>query len=143
MRSCDSEIMISNASMSASRSGTLARSSFTPTGPREAISDADEARPAAPRSCRPTSTSSRTSSSEVSIRRFSMYGSPIWTVGRLSSPPASMSCEASTEAPPMPSRPVRAPNSTTRLPMPAAVALLRSEALRTPMHIALTRHDCS
>ncbi len=72
MRSCDSEIMISNASMSASRSGTLARSSFTPTGPREAISDADEARPAAPRSCRPTSTSSRTSSSEVSIRRFSM-----------------------------------------------------------------------
>src|SRR5207248_332 len=66
------------------------------------------------------------SSSEHSISFFSSNGSPTCTLGRLSSaappcPSASpSSAEASTEAPPMPSRPVAAPNSTSTLPGPAA-----------------------
>ena len=50
IRSWDSETMISNASMSASRSGTLATSSSIPMPPALAISAANEVSPAAPRS---------------------------------------------------------------------------------------------
>ena len=49
-------------------------------------------------------------------------GSPICTDGRFSALSSSRSCEASTLAPPMPSRPVSAPYSTTWLPTPAADA---------------------
>ena len=48
--SCDSEIMISNGSMPASRSGTRPTSTSIPTPPAEAISAVEELRPAAPRS---------------------------------------------------------------------------------------------
>ncbi len=65
--------------------------------------------PAPPRSCRPSSTSSPISSSVASIRSFSVKGSPIWTDGRDASEPSSSVAEASTETPPMPSRPVEAP----------------------------------
>ena len=139
MRSCDSEIMISNGSMPSSRTGTRSRSSSSPTPPLEAISEVEEARPAAPRSCSDTSSSSSTSSSEHSISFFSVNGSPIWTLGRFESSPSSRSCEASTEAPPMPSRPVSAPNSTTRLPAPAALARCSDSASSRPTHIAFTR----
>ena len=54
MRSCDSEIMISNGCIPASRSGTSASSTSRPTPPRAAISASDDARPAAPRSCSET-----------------------------------------------------------------------------------------
>ena len=91
----------------------------------------------------PTSRSRFTSSSEHSIRRLPVKGSPICTLGRFSSSPWSMSCEASTDAPPMPSRPVRAPNSTTTLPGPAARAAPRRARRRTPTHMALTRQFCS
>ena len=40
---------------------------------------------------------------------FSMNGSPTCTLGRLVGPPSSKVSEASTETPPMPSPPVRAP----------------------------------
>ena len=40
---------------------------------------------------------------------FSANGSPTWTDGRLSPSASSSSALASTEAPPMPSRPVEAP----------------------------------
>ena len=73
---------------------------------------------------------------------FSSKGSPICTVGRFSSS-ASSSAEASTEAPPIPSRPVEAPISTTTLPTPAAAARTMSSVRARPTHIALTRQFCS
>ena len=79
IRSCDSETMISNGAMSASRSGTFATSISTPTSPLDAISDADDVRPAAPRSCSETSRPCSSSSSEHSRSFFSSNGSPTWT----------------------------------------------------------------
>ena len=55
IRSCDSEIMISKGSMSASRSGTCRTSRSIPTSPLAAISADEEVSPAAPRSCSATS----------------------------------------------------------------------------------------
>ena len=85
MRSWDSETMISKGSMSASRSGTLATSMSSPTSPFDAISDAEEVSPAAPRSCSEASRSRSSSSRLHSISFFSANGSPICTVGRLAS----------------------------------------------------------
>ena len=143
IRSCDSEIMISNGCMSSSRSGTRDRSTSRPTPPPAAISDVDEARPAAPRSCSDASSPRSSSSSVHSISFLPMNGSPIWTLGRLSAEPSSKPCEASTLAPPMPSRPVFEPYSTSRLPTPVAPADVRRAAGSSPTHIALTRQLCS
>ena len=57
--------------------------------------------------------------------------------------PASSSAEASTEAPPIPSRPVDAPMITSRLPGPAAADRIISSVRARPTHIALTRQLCS
>ena len=143
IRSCDSETMISNGSMSASRSGTLPTSMSIPVPPADAISAADEVSPAAPRSCSETSRSLPSSSRQHSSTFDSSNGSPIWTVGRFESSPVSRSAEASTEAPPIPSRPVDAPIRTTLLPTPAAAARTISSARASPTHIALTRQFCS
>ena len=99
--------------------------------------------PAAPRSCSETSTPRSSSSRQHSITRFSSNGSPICTVGRLESSSASSSALASTDAPPIPSRPVRAPSSTTRLPTPAAALRIRRSWGARPRHIALIRQLCS
>jgi hypothetical protein len=139
IRSCDSEIMISNGSMPGSRTGTAERSTSSPTPPAEAISDVDEASPAAPRSCSETRRPASRSASVHSISFLPVNGSPIWTLGRLASEPSSKPCEASTLAPPMPSRPVFDPYSTSRLPAPAAPADCSRSAGRTPTHIAFTR----
>ena len=69
---------------------------------------------------RPPTTREASSSSEHSRSLDSSNGSPTCTDGRLVSSSASSSAEASTDAPPMPSRPVDAPNSTRTLPTPAA-----------------------
>ena len=50
IRSWDSETMISNGSMSSSRSGTFDTSMSSPTSPLDAISDEEDESPAAPRS---------------------------------------------------------------------------------------------
>ncbi len=142
IRSCDSETITSNGSRSGLRSGTLATSMSIPTPPAEAISQADEVSPAAPRSWSETSRSPASSSRQHSITFFSSKGSPICTVGRLSSPSPS-SAEASTEAPPIPSRPVVAPISTITLPTPAAAARIIRSVRASPTHIALTRQFCS
>ena len=142
IRSWDSETMISNGSMSASRSGTLRTSRSRPTSPLAAISDDEEVRPAAPRSCSATSSPRSSSSSEHSSSFFSVNGSPIWTVGRLSSE-SSSSALARTDAPPIPSRPVLAPNSTTMFPMPAAALRISLSVSIRPSAIALTRQFCS
>ena len=109
IRSCDSEIMISNGSMSCSRSGTRARSRSMPTPPLAAISAVEDARPAAPRSWSASSRPRSSSSSVHSISFLPVNGSPIWTLGRLAAESSPNPCEASTLAPPMPSRPVRDP----------------------------------
>ena len=143
IRSWLSETMISKGSMSASRSGTSATSMSIPTPPALAISPAEEVSPAAPRSCSETSSPFASSSRQHSSSFDSSKGSPICTVGRFASSPPPSSAEASTEAPPIPSRPVEAPISTTRLPTPAAAARTISSLRANPTHIALTRQLCS
>ena len=143
IRSWDSLTMISKGSMSPSRSGTAATSMSMPTPPAEAISPAEEVSPAAPRSCSEVRSRFSSSSRQHSSTFDSSKGSPTWTVGRLASSPSPSSAEASTEAPPIPSRPVVAPIRTTALPTPAAAARIMSSLLAIPMHIALTRQLCS
>ena len=77
------------------------------------------------------------------MRTFSVNGSPTCTLGSFflpgepdSSPPNVS--DASTDTPPMPSRPVRAPNRMILLPAPDANASLRSSVRSTPTHSALT-----
>ena len=72
----------------------------------------------------------------------SVNGSLTCTDGRLSSS-SSSSADASTLAPPMPSRPVRLPISTSALPGPDAAARSTPSGATTPTHIALTRHESS
>ena len=142
MRSWDSLTMISNGSMSASRSGTLETSRSRPTAPFDAISADDDVSPAAPRSCSETSSPRSRSSREHSSAFLPANGSPTCTVGRLSSSMPS-SALARTEAPPMPSLPVEDPKSTTTFPTPAAaLRIMRSWSAR-PSAIALTRQFCS
>ena len=60
------------------------------------------------------------------------------TLGRFSSDPSSNVREASTETPPMPSRPVEAPNSTRRDPSWTSRELVtRRSASATPTHMTL------
>ena len=139
IRSCDSETMISNGSIPASRSGTRSTSMSMPTPPFDAISELELVSPAAPRSCSETSSPRSSSSSEHSRSFFSANGSPICTLGRLPSSPSPSSALASTDAPPIPSRPVSAPNRISRFPTPAAALRMRRSRSISPTHIALTR----
>jgi hypothetical protein len=60
------------------------------------------------------------------------------------SPSASpSSADASTDAPPIPSRPVDAPNSTSTLPIPLAALRISPSPRASPSAIALTRQFCS
>ena len=65
--------------------------------------------PAAPQSWSDSTSPAETSSTDASMSFFPVNGSPIWTDGRFSAEPSSSSWLASTDAPPMPSRPVVAP----------------------------------
>ena len=93
----------------------------SPTRPLAAISLAALVSPAAPRSCSATSAPASASSRQQSMSLRSVNGSLTCTDGRLSSS-SSSSADASTLAPPMPSRPVRLPISTSALPGPDAAA---------------------
>ena len=143
IRSCDSEIMISNGSMPGSRSGTRETSMSSPTSPLLAISEADDVRPAAPRSWSEVSSPRSSSSRQHSSSFFSENGSPIWTDGRFASSPSPSSALASTDAPPIPSRPVSAPSRISTLPGPAAALRVSRSCGAIPRHIALTRQFCS
>jgi hypothetical protein len=107
IRSWLSEIITSHGSIPSSRSGT--RSRWTSMPKSAAISDSDDAIPAAPQSWSDSTRPSETSSTDDSMSFLPVNGSPIWTDGRFSAEPSSSSWLASTEAPPMPSRPVVAP----------------------------------
>ena len=144
MRSWDSLIRISAGPSEASRSGTASSATRMPDLPPAASSVVAQATPAAPRSWMPTTRSAAYSSRQHSTSSFSMNGSPTWTLGRLAPsppfPPAPPPNEAlaSTDAPPMPSGPVRDPNRMTWLPVPVAAARLRSAGRSTPTQSALT-----
>ncbi len=114
----------------------------SPTRPLAAISLAALVSPAAPRSCSATSSPASASSRQQSMSLRSVNGSLTCTDGRLSSS-SSSSAEASTLAPPMPSRPVRLPISTSALPGPEAAERSSAPGATTPTHMALTRHDSS
>ncbi len=79
------------------------------------------------------------SSRQASMSFFSVNGSPTWTLGRFSSSVSSNSWLASTLAPPMPSRPVLEPMSTTWLPTPLAMARTMPSVRMRPALKALTR----
>ena len=126
MRSCDSDMRISSAVSVGSRSSTLSSETFMPLLPLAASSLVAQEMPAAPRSWIASTSSPRYSSRQHSMSTFSANGSPTCTAGRLVGPVESKESEARMLAPPMPSPPVRAPNSTTLLPTPVALASLRS-----------------
>ena len=86
----------------------------------------------------PTTTLARYRSRQHSISTFSAKGSPTCTAGSLRSAPSSKVSEASTDTPPMPSKPVREPKRITRLPLPEAKASLRSSVFKVPTHSAFT-----
>ena len=80
----------------------------------------------------------------ASMSSFSMNGSPTCTLGpRCSASASSKVALASTDTPPMPSRPVLAPISTTTLPGPAAALFCRrslgqhADAERVDQRVAL------
>src|SRR4029450_2487932 len=83
-----------------------------------AISASADARPAAPQSWSDSTRPRSTSSTETSISLLPVNGSPICTDGRFSCASSPSSWLASTLAPPIPSRPGAAPETTSALPPP-------------------------
>ena len=102
------------------------------------ISDVAQVMPPAPRSWRPSTRPRSISSSDASMSSFSANGSPTCTDGRLAASASLNVALARTDAPPMPSRPVVDPNSTTRLPGPGAAARVRCRSSSRPMAMTLT-----
>ena len=74
-----------------------------------AISASADAIPAAPQSWSDSTSPDDTISTDASISFLPVNGSPICTEGRFSAASSSSSWLASTDAPPIPSRPVVAP----------------------------------
>ena len=69
---------------------------------------------------------------------FSVNGSPTCTLGRRAELSAPKVALASTDTPPMPSRPVFAPSRITALPGPAAALLRRPLTGSTPTQSAFS-----
>ena len=138
IRSWDSLARISCGSIEGSRSGTRSSHTRMPVPAAAAVSVSAQVSPAPPRSWMPTTSSASYSSRHASISSFSMNGSPTWTDGRRCSLPSSKVALASTDTPPMPSRPVLAPISTTTLPGPAASFFCSRSTGSTPRQSALT-----
>ena len=143
IRSCDSLERISAGVMPVARSGTVSSSMRMPPSPALASSEVAQDRPAPPRSWMPTTVPDAISSRQHSMSTFSVNGSPTCTEGSFLRPAADSSPSkvslASTETPPMPSSPVRAPNRMILLPAPDANARCRSSARSAPTHSALTK----
>ena len=93
-----------------------------PVPARSAVSEMAQVMPAAPRSWRPSTRPPSISSRLASMSSFSANGSPTCTVGRLAPDSSPKVALASTDAPPIPSRPVAEPKRTARLPGPGAAA---------------------
>src|SRR4029078_3395810 len=93
-----------------------------PVPARSADSDVAQVIPAAPRSWTATTRPPARISSVASITSFSANGSPTWTEGRFDGSWSPNVALASTDAPPIPSRPVAEPDRTTTVPTPSAAA---------------------
>ncbi len=102
-----------------------------PLLPAADVSVSAQVRPAPPRSWMPSTSFASYISRQASMSSFSVNGSPTWTLGRRAGPSSSKVALARTLTPPMPSRPVLAPSSTTTLPTPRAARQLD----------AVDRHD--
>ncbi len=142
IRSWLSLVITSHASIPASRRNTDVTSTSIPTPPREAVSLVAHVSPAPPRSWIPTTRDSSSRARQASIRRFSSYGSPTWTFGRLLASNSASSvnpAEARTLTPPIPSRPVALPKRTARFPGPDALPSTRRFFGSTPRQRTLTR----
>ncbi len=138
IRSWDSEVRTSKGSIPRSRRGTRSRWIRMPVPALAADSEVAQQMPAPPRSWMPTTTPRSMSSRQASMSSFSVKGSPTCTLGRLTSEPSSKADDASTETPPMPSRPVLDPSSRTTLPGPWALASMIRCSGATPTHMTLT-----
>ena len=138
IRSWDSLIITSNGSMPGSRRGIASRSTSMPVPPRSAVSHVAQVMPAAPRSWIETTRPFAISSRVASMSSFSANGSPTWTDGRLDGSWSPNVALASTDAPPMPSRPVAEPYRTTRLPGPSAEARVSIPSSSRPIAMTLT-----
>ena len=125
--------------MPSSRRGAWATSISMPVPAFAAHSTLALVSPAAPRSCMPTiqSPCRSASSTQASISSFSMNGLPTCTAGRRSSDFSSSSTLANV-APWMPSRPVSAPTSMSRLPGPFACDRWSLSMRAMPTHMAFT-----
>ena len=118
IRSCDSLIRISSARASSRAAAPgRARRACHRRRPRPSLGGG-AGQPRAAEVLDAATTSAANISRVHSMSSFSMNGSPTWTLGRLAGPSASKVSEASTETPPMPSPPVRAPYRMTSLPTP-------------------------
>ena len=109
IRSWLSLIRISSGASEESRSGTRSSQTCMPPSPALASSEVAHDRPAPPRSWMPVTSPCSNSSRVHSISSFSMNGSPTCTLGRLVGPVSVNVSLASTDTPPIPSPPVRAP----------------------------------
>ena len=139
MRSCDSLQSTSAGVISLVRSGTVSSWMAIPPSPADANSEVAQDNPAPPRSWMPITRPPAYSSRQHSMSTFSMKGSPTCTEGSfLRDPVLSNVSDASTDTPPIPSSPVRAPNRMILLPAPEANAKCRSSWRNTPTHNALT-----
>jgi len=138
MRSWLSDVITSTAFMPGSRRATRAMSTSMPAPAFAAVSEAAQESPAAPRSCTPTASRASSSSRHASMSRFSSNGSPTCTEGRFAPSPSSNDADASTLAPPMPSRPVDEPRSTARFPGPSARARTSRSIGRIPRQKTFT-----
>jgi hypothetical protein len=142
MRSWLSLVITSAGVIPGSRRGTAEASTSMPTPPRLAVSLVAQASPAPPRSWMPTRSPASSSVRQASMSRFSSKGSPTWTLGRLAaSSPSSLPpkpADASTDTPPMPSRPVVEPSSTATFPTPEARPRTRRSTGSSPRHSTFT-----
>ena len=141
MRSWDSEVITSKGSMPGSRGGHgvdehVHAGAALGRGLRGGTGDARAAQVLHADGEVLASSSSR----QASIRRFSSNGSPTCTLGRFSASASSSEkpAEASTDTPPMPSRPVVEPSSTARLPTPSARPSTSRSIGMSPRHSTLT-----
>ena len=137
MRSWVSESITSYASIPDSLRGIKDTSISNPIFPFAAHSTDALVKPAAPKSCNPSTLPEATTSKHDSIKIFSKKGLPTWTVG-LNSCSSSKVLEANPEAPWIPSFPVPDPTNKSKFPAGPEDDLTNSSILRTPIHIALT-----
>ena len=105
--------------MPGSRRGIASRSTRIPVPARSAVSDVAQVMPAGAEVLEALDEPALDElEADASMSSFSANGSPTWTDGRFDGSSSVNVALARTDAPPIPSRPVAEPNSTTRLPGP-------------------------